>query len=54
MERATEILCVAESKRQSDVVVRELGCAEIVQRNLGTEFVQQATIGKTLLSKLAT
>jgi hypothetical protein len=54
MERATEIRGVAETQRQSNVVVRKPGGAELFQRNLGAEFVQQAAIGEALLPKLAT
>src|SRR5260221_3357506 len=53
MECTPEIRGVAEPKRSSDILVRQICAAKVVQRELSSQFIAQSAEGNALLPKLA-
>jgi len=53
MECTPEIRGVAEPERKSDILVRKICAAEILERELSSQLIAQSAEGNALLPKLA-
>src|SRR5258708_34022877 len=53
MECTPEIRGVAEAKRSSDILVRQICAAKVFQRDLSSRFIAQSAEGNAWLPRLA-